>query len=40
MTDMPIETFPFDACKYLDDAGSQTEYLQDALGTGDPAVIA
>ena len=39
MTDMPIESFPFDASKYLDDAGSQSEYVQEALGTGEPEVI-
>lgn len=37
---MALETFPFDASEHLDDAASQAEYLNDALGTGDPAVIA
>ena len=37
---MALEPFPFDASEHLDDAASQAEYLNDALGTCDPAVIA
>lgn len=37
---MPLQTFPFDAAEFLDDEESQREYLADAFGTGDGAVIA
>ncbi len=36
---MTLETFPFDAAEYLDDAASQAEYLSDAFGTGNPAAM-
>jgi probable addiction module antidote protein len=37
---MTLETFPFDAAEILTDATSQTELINDALETGDPAYIA
>lgn len=36
---MPLETFPFDAAKYLDTRESQTELLADALESGDAHYI-
>lgn len=37
---MPIETTPFDAAEYLDDAESQAELLSDAFESGDAGYIA
>ena len=37
---MPLETTPFDAAEYLDDAESQAELLTDAFESGDAAYIA
>jgi probable addiction module antidote protein len=37
---MPLETFPFDAAKYLKTPESQAELLADAFQTGNAAYIA
>lgn len=37
---MALNTTPFDAAEFLDDAVSQAELLTDAFETGDPAYIA
>jgi probable addiction module antidote protein len=37
---MPLETTPFDAAEYLNDAESQAELLTDAFESGDAAYIA
>ncbi len=37
---MALETIPFDAAEFLDDAQSQTELVQDAFETGDAGYIA
>jgi probable addiction module antidote protein len=37
---MALETVPFDAAEFLDDAQSQAELVQDAFDTGDVAYIA
>jgi probable addiction module antidote protein len=37
---MPLETMPFDASEYLDDAQSQAELLTDAFESGHAAYIA
>ena len=37
---MALETVPFDAAEFLDDAHSQAELVQDAFATGDVAYIA
>lgn len=37
---MAIETIPFDAAEFLDDAESQTELVADAFESGDAGYIA
>jgi probable addiction module antidote protein len=37
---MAIETIPFDAAEFLDDADSQTELVADAFSSGDAHYIA
>ena len=37
---MPLETTPFDAAEYLNDAESQAELLTDAFESGEAAYIA
>ncbi len=37
---MTIETVPFDAAEFLKDKESQTEFIVDALESGDPSYIA
>ena len=35
-----LKTYPFDSSKYLDDAESQAELLNDALESGKPSYVA